>query len=112
MAPEQLDTFRFILTRIRGTEPVEVAFFLRDRDGNVIHSGSKLFSDVRAGFKAGFNTPDDALAKLETQVLNNRDVDQVLRDVSYTSLRLAGLLPPIQDPPKPDIELHVKTPRQ
>ena len=110
MPPESRETFSFrlILTRIPGTEPTEVAFFLRDLDDNVIHSGSMLFSDVRTGFKAAFNTSDESLTTLESNIRNRRDVDQTLRDVTYTTLRVAGLLPPAHVAPKADIEIQVK----
>jgi hypothetical protein len=112
MSAEPRETFRLVLTRIVGTEPIEVAFFLRDRDDNLLHSGSMLFSEIRTRFKAAFNTSDQSLATLESNVRNRREIDQPLRDETYGSLRVAGLLPPLQVAPKVDIEIHVDAKRR
>jgi hypothetical protein len=107
MNTELRETLRLTMTRIVSDGPTEVAFFLHDRDGNHVHSGSMLFSDVGPRFKAAFGTSDQSLDTLERDLKNRREIDQLLRDETYSSLRVAGLLPPAHVAPQVGMEIHV-----
>ena len=94
-ALEPLETYRLMLTRVPTSDPVEVAFFLRDVEDNVIRSGRMYFRDIRPNFKTAFDMSEANIATLESNVACNKEYDYILRGVKFSPLRIAGLLPPV-----------------
>jgi hypothetical protein len=109
MTTEPLETFQLTLTAIRGSEPLEVAFFLIGLDGNVFHSGAVLFPHIQVGFKAAFNMTEAALDALESELRRRSEVNQRYTG-TRSAFRIAGLLPPEHIPPLVDMTIHVKAP--